>query len=100
GGAESTAVAINSASQVVGWSETAGGSAHAFLWSPQDGMVDLGTIGNIGDSTATDVNDAGQVVGYSGTANHHHAFFWTVATGIIDLGTLGGDVSRAVAINN
>jgi probable HAF family extracellular repeat protein len=44
GGASSYAADINSASTVVGWSETHSGATHAFRWSSADGMVDLGAL--------------------------------------------------------
>jgi probable HAF family extracellular repeat protein len=65
GGATSNGEAINERGQVAGWSDTAGGNRHAFLYS--DGtMQDLGTLTGGSDSYATALNDRGQVVGYSG----------------------------------
>ena len=44
GGPASQAKAINDKNQVVGWSQTADGDGHAFLW--EDGlMTDLGHLG-------------------------------------------------------
>jgi probable HAF family extracellular repeat protein len=40
---------------------------HAFSWTAQEGMIDLGTLGG-SYSFAFDVNDHGQVVGSSTTA--------------------------------
>jgi probable HAF family extracellular repeat protein len=65
GGAASNAEAINEHGQVAGWSETAGGNRHAFLYS-NGIMQDLGTLTGGSDSYATALNDRGQVVGYSG----------------------------------
>jgi len=98
GGDSSQASAINNRGQVVGTSDTASGSTHAFLW--QDGeMTDLGTLGG-GSSEGAAINDRGQVVGTSATASHrHHAFLWENGS-MIDLGTLGGDSSGAAAIND
>jgi probable HAF family extracellular repeat protein len=46
GADESRAVAINDDGQVVGSSGTAAsGLAHAFSWTPDGGMVDIGTPG-------------------------------------------------------
>jgi probable HAF family extracellular repeat protein len=98
GGTTSTARAVNLNGQVVGWSATASGRNHAFLW--QDGvMTDLGTLGGV-ESYAFDINDHGQVVGWSYTASgQSRAFLWQ--DGVMrDLGTLGGTFSRAMGINN
>jgi len=62
GGRWSHANAINDHGAVVGWSTTAEGDAHAFLY---DGafMTDLGTMGG-SFSITSDINNSGHVVGY------------------------------------
>ncbi len=75
GGYESIAYGINNRGQVVGYSTTASGEYHAFLW--EDGeMTDLGTLGGA-YSVAYGINSRGQVVGYSASASGVHAVLWS-----------------------
>lgn len=75
-----TPVAINDKGEVVGFANTAndvvGGQLqpkfHAFLWTRQEGMVDLGTLSGDVISEATGINNAGQIVGTSYGANFTH----------------------------
>lgn len=93
----SKALAINESGWVVGYSYTASGNQHAFLY---DGtMHDLGTFGGV-NSCAYGINDSGQVVGGAATSEGNlHAF---VYDGILhDIGTFGGTGnSCAYAIDN
>ena len=103
GGASAQALAMNDLGDVVGVSDTASGSPHAFLFHVENGVVtsrtDLGFLG--GDSSAAyGVNNAGQVVG----ASHARAFLWE--NGVMhDLNDLvadldGWDMQAAWAIND
>ena len=97
GGSLSEAFAINEAGQVLGYSQTASGQQHAFVWD-NGVMTDLGTLGG-NFSYPTAINDVGQVVGYSRTASSViHAFIWDSGV-MTDLGTLGGSYSQANGIN-
>ncbi|HYG80050.1 MAG TPA: Ig-like domain repeat protein, partial [Pyrinomonadaceae bacterium] len=99
GGATSTATAVNASGRVVGYSETAAGETHAFLYDAGV-MTDLGTLPGGTFSYATSINDAGAVVGVSGTAGgQSHAFLYSAGV-MTDLGTLGGANSFAYDINN
>ena len=72
---------------------------HAFLWTADTGMIDLGTLG--GSTSVTAINDRGDAVGTSATASGDlHAFVWTAETGMIDLGTLGADGSSHAGGSN
>ena len=93
GTGNSGAAAINSAGQVVGWSETGKGGSHAVLWEGGH-IVDLGTLGG-SISEAVGINPRGQVVGWSETAGGAtHGFLWEKGI-MTDLGTFGDPVYPA-----
>ena len=95
GDADSAARHINNRGEVFGTS-----GKHAFLWTADTGMIDLGTLDEISSSNQpTAINDRGQVVGVSVNAlSQARGFLWTADTGMIDLGTLGGLTSSANAL--
>ncbi len=64
-GGGNVALHINNRGQVVGSSGTAGGSFHAFLWSKQTGIMDLGAVGDDVASVGLGNNDNGDIVGIS-----------------------------------
>ena len=82
GGAGSAALGINAAGTVVGWSTTAGGQRHAFMYN--DGlMTDIGTLVGGTSSEADGISDQGAVVGSSGInglgagfPQIHQGFIW------------------------
>jgi probable HAF family extracellular repeat protein len=99
GGSDSHALAVNSLGQVVGYSATASGTTHGFLWRSGSGMTDLGALGG-SFSLAVAVNDLAQVVGWSAADDGNlHGFLWQSGSAILDLGTLGNVRSTAVAVN-
>lgn len=100
GGANSRAIGVNEAGQIVGWAEIQTGQRHAFMWTRSGGMVDLGTLGG-STSEAYGLNESGMVVGRSANAaGQNRAFLWSERDGMVDLGTLGGATSVASAIND
>jgi probable HAF family extracellular repeat protein len=90
---------INAADQVVGADTNA---QHAFLWSQNTGMQDLGTLGGC-CSGAFAINDRSVVVGWSEAATGAgEAFSWTQAAGMLPLSTGKGKFSNTIAyaVNN
>jgi probable HAF family extracellular repeat protein len=65
GGSVSRANSVNTAGLVTGYSTTADGRDHAFVWSAARGLVDLGTLGR--GSSGEFVNDRNEVIGITGT---------------------------------
>ncbi len=98
-------MAINNQGLVVGHAHTAAGPLHAFAWTRDGGMVDLGTLEPGTSSAAMGVNDRGVIVGWAGASS-----FWgpdTVAVAWIPKGNgweltkLADDLNTsAFAINN
>ena len=96
GGSRSYASAVSNSGVVVGTSSTPGDvGSHAFVFTHERGLLDLGTLGGY-YSAATALSDNGRfVVGQSYTQNNAalDAFVWTRERGMIDLGS--ADAVRA-----
>ncbi len=88
GGADSYAYGVNQLGQVVGVSDAADGTQHAFLW--QNGVMT-----HLGAGYACGINDSGQVALSAMTSDgYYHASIWQNGA-VTDLG-----IGAAQAINN
>ncbi len=97
----STALDINNAGQVVGWSFSNAFTTHAVTWIGGS-IQDLGVLSAQDSSVATGINAQGQIVGFDidPSTGLSHAVLWQNGS-MTDLGTLpGATLSRAVAIND
>ena len=106
GGSYSIAIGIGNSGAVVGSSETAEGSHHAFLWTPSEGMKDLNNNSMSASSQADAVNVRQEVVGgyYAISTQDNRAFIYANntmkdLTNMIPTG-LGWVLGSAVAIND
>lgn len=109
GGPDSNAWMINNRGEVAGYSftsftpiaSTGVPTVEPFFWSPEDGMIPLGSLGGTFGGSWW-INNKGQVVGSSNLAGDQteHPFLWSKATGMKDLGTLGGTFGHPDAIND
>jgi len=81
-GGATRAWAINESGAVVGEVETADGVVQAFVWTTNDALRVLGTLGGL-NSRALDITERGLVVGESDMSNGTVcAFAWTESTGM------------------
>jgi len=81
-----TPTSINNQGQVVGFANQGGDlingklavKFHAFLWTEEGGMQDLGTLPGDAISEALGINESGQVVGvsYGAGFSHPRGFLW------------------------
>ena len=86
---------INSAGEIVGtYFDPSIPQSGGFLWSPTDGIVDIGA-----NVEPRDINESGEVTG-TVQGNNSRAFVWSQPSGITLLGTFGGCCSGGTAINS
>ena len=91
---DSSAMAINNKTQVVGYQQTtdAGNPYHAWLWDSVNRLQDIDTTGY---SSAYDINDNEIVVGRCGSPSHYPAFW---QDGVMT--QIGTSTGQAQGINN
>jgi probable HAF family extracellular repeat protein len=82
GGTSSTeggmALDINSSGKIVGWSRTASGDAHAFLWTHggTDGIPSNPQMKDLGPTKARGINNSGEVAGHTWEDTDTVGFLW------------------------
>lgn len=62
----------------------------AFYWTPNGGMIGLGTLGGNGSSANRANADGSSIIGYANNGTVNEAFLWTLSGGMVGLGTAGG----------
>jgi probable HAF family extracellular repeat protein len=89
GGSDATALDISERREIVGWSYTASGDQHAFLYSGGI-MTDIGPSIGPGPSVATGINNAGQIVGWGFPAAQQMGYLWNAGVATTLIGTGAG----------
>jgi probable HAF family extracellular repeat protein len=105
GKAWNTPMAINNRGRIVGFSDRRGDddganpNFHAFLWTKENGMQDLGTLEGDTISEALGINDEGHIVGVSFAAGftNPHAFLWQNGK-MLDLNKLSTNSSLTLQV--
>jgi probable HAF family extracellular repeat protein len=100
-GAMGSAAGVNNGNVVVGYYIDANSSPQCYLWTIDDGAVDIGS-GRFKECAARAINGLDQVTGQSisNAGNQQHAFFWSQGQ-FIDLGVLPGTLhSEGISIND
>ncbi len=85
---ETIAFAINDSRQVIGTMKDDQDRAHAFLWTKQNGPIDLGMLPGDDEAIPQAINNEGVVVGISCNVatGKQRVFAWTEKTGMLHLG--------------
>ncbi len=90
---------VNELNAVVGGADADDGEEHAYYWTSDFGMLDLG-VGDGVASHASAINDAGEIVGNYNNGIFTFAVYWSSPLAALQsLGTIAGLYSRAYDIN-
>lgn len=100
GGYESSALGVNNRAHVVGFATDSANNARAFLWTENQGLQDLGTLGAC-CAIAGSINESDQVAGESATCDtcNQDVFFWEHGK-MYHVPDFGGSISTHSALNN
>lgn len=86
GGQNAEVGGINDKGEVTGFSQLASGVQHAFRWSRNGGMIDLGTLPGALESFGSDINNGGDVIGTAANPGDPlRAVLWRRGAGPLDL---------------
>ncbi len=73
-------------------------SNHAYYWTSEGGLVDIGSLGGLTANAYDISDDKSTIVGYSyNAATQMLAFMWTEAGGMVSLGDLAGGTTFSSA---
>lgn len=100
GGVQSCGYGLNDNGQVVGSYWRPNGEPVGFLWSAEDGVLDLAEVVGAGVAFGKDVNNTGQIVGQLAAAGGGQAFLWDPQRRLLRLESGRARFSCANGLNN
>jgi probable HAF family extracellular repeat protein len=90
---------MNAAGAVVGSYYTASGENVGYVWTPEDGLVELRALDpRLAKADPKGINDSGAIAGTL-RSDPWRGFRWSPRDGFHDVGTLGGSFTEAGAID-
>ena len=98
GGLHMVGYDINNRNHITGNGSLSDGRFAAFIWSQQNGTIEIGTIMGASSTLGHAINDNDEVTGIAYLSSTTSGFYWKRGLGLVTLQTLGGDIGAGLDI--